>query len=96
MKHDLKILPVYFQAVWDGRKTFELRKDDRDYKTGDVLVLKEWSEGKYTGSALCVKVTCVLRNCPEYGLKEGYCIMGIKHLGEDGDGDGGLHLRNET
>lgn len=33
-KHELKILPQYFQAVWSGIKTFELRKDDRDYQLG--------------------------------------------------------------
>ena len=26
--HQLKIMPQYFQAVWNGQKTFELRKED--------------------------------------------------------------------
>lgn len=29
--HDLKILPTYFDDVAKGRKTFELRFDDRGY-----------------------------------------------------------------
>lgn len=35
-------------------------------------------------------VIYVLRNCPEYGLKDGYCILGIKRpgFGEGGGEDG--------
>ena len=79
-KHELKILPKYFQAVWSGIKTFELRKDDRDYQRGDILVLREWDGEEYTGSAICVKVTYILQNAEKYGLKDGYVIMGIRHL----------------
>ena len=90
MTHELKILPKYFQAIWDGAKTFELRKDDRGYQTADRLILREWEGGKFTGSMLVVVVTYVLRNCPEYGLKDGYCILGIKRpgFGEGGGEDG--------
>lgn len=43
--HELKIWPEYFKAVKNGTKTFELRKNDRDFKVGDILVLKEWKPG---------------------------------------------------
>lgn len=39
--HHLKTLPVYFDAVRRGDKTFEIRKNDRDFQTGDTLVLEE-------------------------------------------------------
>ena len=84
-KHELKILPQYFQAVWDGIKTFELRKDDRDYQPGDILVLKEWDGEKYTGSALCAKVTYILQNAERYGLESGYVIMGIRRIVSNAD-----------
>ena len=35
--HELKTLPVYFDAVERGEKTFEVRKDDRGFQKGDVL-----------------------------------------------------------
>ena len=40
--HELKILPEYYDAVRLGDKRFEIRKNDRDYHTGDILRLKEW------------------------------------------------------
>ena len=75
MKHELKILPEYFEAVVRGIKTFEVRKDDRPYKPGDVLVLREYDAQKYTGRTCGADVLYVLRG--EY-CRDGYCIMSIK------------------
>lgn len=77
MIHELKIKSEHFQAVWDGRKKAELRKDDRGYKVGDILRLREVDGDEYTGSELAVRVTHILRDCPEYGLADGYCILSI-------------------
>lgn len=77
MTHDLKIMPKYFNDVWDGIKRFELRKDDRDYQIGDTLILREWDGEKYTGSVSIKDVIYILRDAPEYGLKEGYCVIGL-------------------
>lgn len=76
--HELKILPQYFEMVANGSKRFELRKDDRDYKVGDLLVLKEYDGKDYTGRKLSAYlITYILRNCSEYGLQDGYCILGF-------------------
>jgi hypothetical protein len=77
MKHELKILPEYYEAVLNGTKSFELRKDDRGYKVGDTVRLMEWQDGLYTGRDLVLKIKYILRDCPEYGLMEGYCILGF-------------------
>ena len=37
-----KVWPEYFQAIFDGKKTFELRLNDFEIEEGDVLVLREW------------------------------------------------------
>ena len=73
--HELKTLPEYFAAVLSGAKTFEVRRDDRPYKTGDVLTLREYDGAEYTGRTCNADVLYVLRG--EY-CKDGYCIMSIK------------------
>ncbi|MBN3945059.1 MAG: DUF3850 domain-containing protein [Nostoc sp. NMS7] len=39
--HNLKTWMPFYQDVIDGRKTFELRKNDRNYQVGDILNLIE-------------------------------------------------------
>lgn len=54
MIHEVKIEPEYLAAIWEGRKTAELRRDDRDYKLGDHIVLREWSLEKRWGPRFIV------------------------------------------
>ncbi|KLV06899.1 DUF3850 domain-containing protein [Photobacterium ganghwense] len=39
--HDLKIKTEYLTAILDGDKTFEIRKNDRDFKVGDRVRLND-------------------------------------------------------
>ena len=80
MRHCLKILPKYYRDVRFGNKNFELRKNDRDFKVGDIIEFQEWdpAKGDYVNSESIVKsVEYVLKDCAEYGLKDGYCILGL-------------------
>ena len=84
--HDLKTDLEVFDAVWDSKKNFEIRKNDRDFQVGDKLLLRgtvhtgsEMLNGKplvYTGSVITAKVRYVLRG-PKYGLADGWCVMDI-------------------
>lgn len=76
MKHEIKILPEYFEAVACGAKKFELRKNDRCYEVGDTVILREWNGFEHTGDEVAVTITYVLKSCPEYGLEKGYCVFG--------------------
>lgn len=93
-EHELKTWPEFFQALWDGDKTFELRKDDRPYVVGDLLVLREFdpngvtvdpetqceSPGAYTERSALRRITYVLRgiDAERFGLRSGYCILGLE------------------
>lgn len=73
--HNIKIGATFFEDVVNRKKTFELRKNDRNYKKGDILEMSEYKDGKKTGRRTKALVTYMLE---EYeGLEEGYCIMGI-------------------
>ena len=72
-----KILPEYYEAVVDGKKRFELRKDEDDILPNDSLILNEWTGERYTGRQYSVTVRYVLRDVPEYGLMPGFCIIGF-------------------
>lgn len=80
MIHALKILPSYFEDVMSGKKTFEIRKNDRDYKVGDLLALNEYTETEeyigYSGRSCLVKVDYILDNADF--CKDGYITMTIK------------------
>jgi len=82
--HNLKIVDPFFDAVREGIKTFEVRKDDRDFKVGDGLILSQWMDegngrGQYSGEAVSAIVRYILRpnECPA-PIPEGYCIMAIE------------------
>lgn len=78
-----KVLPEYFKEIRTHRKMFEIRKDDSDYQVGDILILREWDGEKYTGSRTRREITYILRNCPEHGLMDGYCILSLQIPGWD-------------
>lgn len=73
-----KIKPIYFEAVVSGQKKFELRYDDDCVSVGDFLMFEEYGSTGYTGCFFCVRVSYVLRGVSEYGLMDGYCIIGWK------------------
>ncbi|WP_207695533.1 hypothetical protein DOK67_0000162 [Enterococcus sp. DIV0212c] len=77
--HDIKIKPNFFADVVSGIKTFEIRKNDRGYKKGDILNLQEYRSGLYTGNELKVKVTYI----PDFLLPDDYVVMGIEPVEDD-------------
>ena len=79
--HKLKTWPSFFESMISGEKTFELREDDRFFKVGDQLDLREYdpAEEKYTGRMLLVEVTYILGKNPLVDLGD-YIIMSIKKI----------------
>lgn len=78
MIHELKTIPPFFQEVKEGRKRFELRKNDRNFQVDDWLMLKEYfpETQTYSGEWTEVLVVYILKDFA--GIEDGYVIMGIE------------------
>ena len=81
--HHIKLGATFFEEVASGEKTFELRKNDRGYKKGDILEMMEFKDGKNTGRTVRVLVTYILEEFA--GLEDGYCIMATSLMKEDAE-----------
>ena len=86
--HDLKSWVGLFEPILQGDKTHDLRVLDRDYKIGDILLLREYEPVTkvYTGRSCRVKVTfitsaihtpCVFS---PFALHPGMGVLSIKRV----------------
>jgi len=78
--HYLKTWPEHYDAVASRLKKAELRKDDRQFKVADYLVLQRWdpNSGQYTGENELLAVTHVL-NGGAFGLESGHVMLSFYH-----------------
>lgn len=76
--HYIKCETEYFNDVVDDYKSFEIRKNDRDYEPGDDIVLREYDKqlNEITGRECRVSIIYMLEDYP--GIELGYCILGIE------------------
>lgn len=88
-EHIVKAWPQYFDAVKRGEKPFEVRRDDRGYQKGDVIVLQRTSETSpyyveydYRGrvkNELRKRITYILTG-GQFGIEPGHVVMGLADL----------------
>ena len=73
--HIIKILEPFFDAVTSGEKTFEIRKNDRDYQVGDTVEMleKPVSNDNLTGRKVIAEITYIT----DYGQKDDYVVFSI-------------------
>jgi len=76
--HVLKCWPEYFAKIWDGEKPFEIRKNDRDYRVGDILDIREWLPQieNFTGRGLRKIVSYMT----DFQQQPGFVVMGLKDI----------------
>ncbi|WP_158125248.1 DUF3850 domain-containing protein [Vibrio fluvialis] len=82
--HNLKIKSEHLEAIISGVKTFEIRKNDRDFKVGDRVTLIEEEGERY----LTIRINYIT----SYAQQDGYVVFsfgwisGGKLLGEEKNG----------
>ncbi|HEX9996522.1 MAG TPA: ASCH/PUA domain-containing protein [Abditibacterium sp.] len=84
MKHHfLKTWPKHFDAVARGEKTFEARKNDRDFQVGDTLTLQRFDQktGQFTGAEIDKRISHILHG-GAYGIAEGHCILSLQEVSD--------------
>lgn len=81
--HHIKCWPEYFDRLCNGTKPFEVRRNDRDYQTGDQLIIREWDPlpGTYSGRTLGAVISYVLVGFD--GIKKGYAVLGLRNVVRD-------------
>ena len=79
--HELKTHPEPFAAVLDGRKRFEIRVNDRDFRVADHLLLREWDPAteQYTGAQARFRVT-YMSTGPDWRVPCGLAVMSIARV----------------
>ena len=89
--HKLKTLAQYWERVQSGEKTFEIRKNDRDFQVGDILELEYYNPNEPIQQVynynplynynppLIIKVQVkYIINGGKFGLDVDYCVMAIE------------------
>jgi ParB family chromosome partitioning protein len=77
-EHHLKTWPQPFADVWSGKKPFEVRKFDRDYKPNDIVRLFEFDPvtGQFSGRYVRAGIGYVLKG-GAYGLPSDIGVFSI-------------------
>lgn len=80
-EHYLKTWPGPLTAMVSGLKTFEFRRNDRNFQIGDTLQCAGWDPTHecHTGEIRTFRVTYILHG-GQFGVPEGYCVMSIVPL----------------
>ena len=78
MRHELKCKEKYFKAIWNGDKTFEIRKNDRYFEERDEVLLQETdSFDECTGR----EVEGFITYLTDYEQQKGYVVFAFREFG---------------
>lgn len=84
--HKVKIKKEFTIQYFEGTKPWELRENDRNYKTGDVIEFTVIE----TGMIYSREIKAMYSAGGPYGLKKGWCILTM----EGYDYDPNFHLKH--
>lgn len=78
--HHIKTITPYFYDAKQGKKPFELRKDDRNYVVGDILHHYLFDDGEIKEDNFYQLITYKLSGF--VGIDSDYCILGVENITE--------------
>ena len=79
--HELKVWTEVYEFVHEEIKSFEIRINDRDFKAGDLLILKEYDPqtNKYTGRE-CERWVSYILEGGKFGIQKGFVAMSLTKI----------------
>lgn len=80
MSHTLKIKPIFYLDIISGKKTFEIRKNDRDYKVGDLIKFVDTNGNDFQQvfEQNLYEITYILTHADFEPIPEDYVVFSIK------------------
>jgi hypothetical protein len=85
MIQHLKSWPRYFDAILAGTKKHDIRKMDRRFEIGDIIMLEEFDPktSNYTGRKLKAKITWISSSdepcsIAEDALSSDFCVLSLE------------------
>lgn len=77
MQHFLKINTKYFEDILSGKKNFEIRNNDRDFKVDDTIILQEITDDrKYTSR----EINGIITYITDFEQKDGFVVFSFHIL----------------
>jgi hypothetical protein len=81
MHHQLKTWPVFFQAIREGRKTFEIRENDRGFQVGDTVELIEYDPENPNGMPFSGrKIHASIAYLTDFAQQQNYVVFSLKDI----------------
>lgn len=77
-KHELKTWPEFFEPMFYRKKMFDVRKNDRDFKIDDIVILRQFDPvaEKFTGGICGRRIIYILQG-GQFGIEPGYMVLGL-------------------
>lgn len=86
VEHTLKTIDTVWDAVASGQKRFEVRRNDRFFQTGDMVILRRIdATGRYTTNPpgsfntqdIRFRIGWMLQGA-QFGIEAGYCVFQLE------------------
>ena len=89
-EHKIKVNAAYWEPILEGDKNFEVRRDDRGYQKGDILVLQKWDNENsryfFDGYSISSPIIELRREITfilpggQWGIEPGHVVMGLREI----------------